>query len=268
MEQITETMDANECPICLLQLDIITNCIITQCGHKFHASCFTRHAIRNNANCPCCRQCILPQNNADVESRNYDDYDTNTDYSTESESEDDDVDYDYDFTDGVMVENAGLRALRFMYNQLEETELDPDDGQDESLYTAYLQDCAIKASHFNEATEATAVNKCIQGFKERGVTYKDIVAALLASHINNEVLYKKRYEVHHFMARSLETLLYEHRQRQAEINSRQSQSAAYVYERECIRGEIDADDNVDVEDDVGVMNDILIDVIDVIPSNS
>jgi hypothetical protein len=55
--------DSIDCPICL---DIVTNSnhLITQCGHYFHTTCYTKYLIKcssknNDINCPQCRNNLI-----------------------------------------------------------------------------------------------------------------------------------------------------------------------------------------------------------------
>jgi hypothetical protein len=45
----------DECPICMDNIEVSKNCIVTECGHKFHASCLLSSVAHSNFACPCCR---------------------------------------------------------------------------------------------------------------------------------------------------------------------------------------------------------------------
>ena len=45
----------SDCPICYELVGSIKNCITTECGHLFHASCLLKHTSMNGYGCPCCR---------------------------------------------------------------------------------------------------------------------------------------------------------------------------------------------------------------------
>ena len=44
-----------DCPICFDDINATKNCVTTECGHKFHASCLLRSVAHGNFDCPCCR---------------------------------------------------------------------------------------------------------------------------------------------------------------------------------------------------------------------
>ena len=73
----------NACPICFDDVEMTKNCIITECGHKFHASCLLRSVVHNNLDCPCCRFELVesPQEEEDEE-----DYDENEEDEDEEET--------------------------------------------------------------------------------------------------------------------------------------------------------------------------------------
>ncbi len=78
----------DECPICLDNIDLTKNCIITECGHKFHCSCFMRHSAIQGFNCPYCRSITAEQQveEDDEDDEEYED-DNTTIYTTDLEEE-------------------------------------------------------------------------------------------------------------------------------------------------------------------------------------
>ncbi len=82
----TETI-VDECPICLDDIDTTKNCIITECGHKFHCSCFMRHSAIQGFNCPYCRSITAEQVVEDNEDDYYDDEDDDEEEEEEAEIE-------------------------------------------------------------------------------------------------------------------------------------------------------------------------------------
>ena len=44
-----------ECPICMDNIVLSKNCVVTECGHTFHASCLLASVAHKNFDCPCCR---------------------------------------------------------------------------------------------------------------------------------------------------------------------------------------------------------------------
>lgn len=144
-----------ECVICF---DVIgdTNNIITECGHKFHASCLMTNITRNGFNCPCCRALMAEE--LDDESTIYDETDSET---TNSGTNDTETSEDYD-------EEFSLRGLRFFTNRLEGEENDEDDIQDEEEDIEYSY----------PSTEYITDRLLL----DHNVTMEHLVAALIQTH--------------------------------------------------------------------------------------
>lgn len=62
-----------ECSICLDDICVNTNNMITECGHRFHTSCIMKHAAYNGFNCPNCRAEMAEEPDLDDESDDYED---------------------------------------------------------------------------------------------------------------------------------------------------------------------------------------------------
>lgn len=220
MEPIINNDNTNECPICLLTIDTITNCTITSCGHKFHTSCFTRNVIHNkNADCPCCRQCSIHHNADDEEliddtnPHAYDpndyntdddiDYDTEDDTNTDIDSAEEDIDYT------TIVEEAGLRAMRFMFTQMDGEEHDVEDDIDEDQYVNYSRERAKFIAELNSLAETDNINTCVKKCTDNHITYTDLVTALLSSHIDNKTMQKKSAYIHQKMVSNMYEIMNE-----------------------------------------------------------
>jgi hypothetical protein len=108
----------DECPICLDELDLTKNCIITECGHKFHCSCFMRHSAIQGFNCPYCRSITAEQQ---VEEDDEDD---------DEDDEDDDEEDIHDWEEGAAeeIENnePPFVGIRRMFAEAEAEALDAD----------------------------------------------------------------------------------------------------------------------------------------------
>ena len=50
-----------ECPICMDDINVNKNCITTECGHCFHASCVMRNVAQNGFACPMCRTAMAEE---------------------------------------------------------------------------------------------------------------------------------------------------------------------------------------------------------------
>ena len=99
-----------ECPICLDNINTEKNCVTTECGHKFHASCLLSSVAHSNFACPCCRYELAeqPENSDDG-------------YSDDEEEVDDDEIY----------QNMRWLFQRAEGEELEEDELYDDDEEDD-----------------------------------------------------------------------------------------------------------------------------------------
>jgi len=50
-----------ECPICMDEINMNTNCVTTECGHTFHCSCLLKNAAHNGFGCPYCRSSLAEE---------------------------------------------------------------------------------------------------------------------------------------------------------------------------------------------------------------
>jgi hypothetical protein len=57
--------DQYTCGICLENLNVSNNFMITQCGHPFHSTCCLAWTFRGNFNCPLCIQPLVDKNSID-----------------------------------------------------------------------------------------------------------------------------------------------------------------------------------------------------------
>ena len=47
-----------DCPICLTEIDSVSNKVTTECGHSFHCSCLMHNVLVNGFRCPYCRSAM------------------------------------------------------------------------------------------------------------------------------------------------------------------------------------------------------------------
>lgn len=50
-----------DCPICMEVVQSTVNCVITECGHTFHARCLLTNIVHNGFGCPYCRTEMVPE---------------------------------------------------------------------------------------------------------------------------------------------------------------------------------------------------------------
>jgi len=141
-------MSANiECPICMDDIDFTKNCITTECGHTFHASCVMRNVATNGFACPMCRTAMAEEYEDEVS-------------ETSEVSEEQEV-YD-DFA---------LRGFRFFFNNISGEEHDHEDVLEEQEDNEEEQPIAKPSPAF-----------IVQKLNEHNITMEDLVKVLLMDH--------------------------------------------------------------------------------------
>jgi hypothetical protein len=107
----------NECPVCFDAIDETKNCVVTECGHKFHCSCLMKNASFNGFNCPFCRTVMaeMPEDSDEED----DDYESDEEESDEEESDEDDEDT-HSQKYNIIVENLQDLVNELYNNAVEE----------------------------------------------------------------------------------------------------------------------------------------------------
>lgn len=137
-----------DCPICMDCIDINKNCVTTECGHCFHASCLMTSVAHNGFGCPYCRT-TMAEEPADDE-------------STEYESVDEDEEEE-------MFDDDALRGFRFFFNNINGEEHNTEDIEEEE-----------EMNQQDEEEEETDPNVpstdfVAQKLREQGVTFEQLV---------------------------------------------------------------------------------------------
>ena len=156
----------DECPICISEIDKTNNFMISECGHKFHASCLIRHIANQGdkgSNCPICRFIFIEPTQKSSESllRN-DEY-----FSVENinlNNEDDNLLND---------NNNILRGFRFFFNNIYGINHDEDDN--------FLEEMANELAQRNH------------GFLHEILPSADLITKEL---IDQDITFEKFVEVH------------------------------------------------------------------------
>ena len=161
-----------DCPICMDEVDFIKNCVTTECGHTFHASCLMTSVAHNGFACPYCRTAM----------------------AEEVEEEDDE---DYEDDDATVEEIYGddaLRGFRFFMNNVNGVRHDAEDvEEEESVIEAEMgpRRRTYGDVRFNdngemsweeEEEENPTAEFVAQTLTEQGVTVEQLVKALMADH--------------------------------------------------------------------------------------
>ena len=131
-----------ECPICMDDINITKNCITTECGHCFHASCVMRNITQNGFACPMCRTAMA-------------------EYADDEEYVDDNLSLAYDRNP----DDYALRGLRLFMDNVEGVAHDNEDELEE-----------------REEEEEPVLPEpayIAQKLQEQGTTMEDLVKILL-----------------------------------------------------------------------------------------
>ena len=145
-----------ECPICMDCVESTKNCVTTECGHCFHASCLMTSVAHNGFGCPYCRT-AMAEEPADDESSEYESVD------------EDEVD--------PLEDNDMLRGFRFFFNNVNGEEHDEDDVEEEIVFESEEDE------EDNEDEEPKPSAEFItQKLVQQGVTMEQLVKALLMGH--------------------------------------------------------------------------------------
>lgn len=144
-----------DCPICMDCIESTNkNCVTTECGHCFHASCLMTSVAHNGFGCPYCRTAMAEAPAEDDESE----------YETVDEDELDPYE-----------DNDMLRGFRFFFNNINGVEHDEDDVEEE---IANEQQEETEEEEEPKPSAELITQKLIQ----QGVTMEQLVKALLVGH--------------------------------------------------------------------------------------
>ena len=144
-----------ECPICMESIDIKKNCVTTDCGHCFHASCLMTSVAHNGFGCPYCRAVM-----AEV---------------PEEEQEEEDDYFNED--DEEMFSDYSLRGFRFFFNNLNEEENDNEDNLEEDEDN----DDDDEAEE-EEGPPKPSIEFITQKLLEQGITMEKLIKSCLIDH--------------------------------------------------------------------------------------
>lgn len=156
----TETI-VDECPICLDDIDTTKNCIITECGHKFHCSCFMRHSAIQGFNCPYCRSITAEQTVDDEEDNDYDEDDDEDNYNDDDDDDDENNEMPYG-------------AMRRMFREVE--------------YYAELFEYERERRREAEEETVPSLQYMITKLTARNYTLEDFVRLLLVDYESSELV--------------------------------------------------------------------------------
>ena len=135
--------NTSECSICMDDIEFNKNCITTECGHCFHASCLLRNVAHNGFSCPYCRNVMADEPAESV---------VEEEEEEEEEEEADDEDT--------------LRGFRFFFNNVYDIPHEEEDVEEEQ-------------NAINEAAKIPSLAYICQKLIQDGVTFEQLVKARL-----------------------------------------------------------------------------------------
>jgi len=144
-----------DCPICMDCIETSKNCVTTECGHCFHASCLMTSVAHNGFGCPYCRTKMAEEQEQEE--------DEETIYSDEEEEDD-------------MFDENALRGFRFFWNNLNGEEHNEDDTDQENL------DECDEASTEEEDANIPSASFVAEKLQQQGVSYEQLVKMILLQH--------------------------------------------------------------------------------------
>jgi hypothetical protein len=142
-----------ECPICYDDIDVLKNCVTTECGHKFHCNCLMKNSAQNGFSCPMCRSVMAEQ-------------------PEDSDDEDEELSEYEDFEEEEAFDDNVLTSFRMFHQQLAGEEVEEEPLQEEDEQPLIEEPEIVRPS-----AETIAARLVAQGF-----TMEDMVKCLLIDH--------------------------------------------------------------------------------------
>jgi hypothetical protein len=153
MSSLQSSNQIVECPICYDEIDVLKNCVTTECGHQFHCKCLMQNSAQNGFSCPMCRSIMAEEPDSDDEDEELSEYE--------------DYEEDEAFDDNV------LTSFRMFHQQLAGEEVEEEPIQEEQEQDqALVEEPIVKPS-----PETIASRLVAQGF-----TMEDMVKCFLIDH--------------------------------------------------------------------------------------
>jgi len=177
-----------ECPICYDPIETTRNCVTTDCGHKFHASCLMKHSQLNGFSCPLCRTQMV-ENENDEEDPVYDD--------EIHQIEDDEI---------LRMEEERYDILRGWNNESRTDELQRQQEQME------MHDDVLDFQHENSESndEAPPIEYISEQLVTRGITIDNLVAASLRTNSNYNKNMRNLYKINDVIAKHIYDIICEY----------------------------------------------------------
>ena len=155
--------NTSECSICMDDIVFNKNCVTTECGHCFHASCLLQNVAHNGFNCPYCRNVMADEPEESVEEEEGFDEEGEEE---EEEEEDEDT----------------LRGFRFFFNNVYGIPHEEEDMEEEQ-------------EAINEAAKIPSLAYICQKLIQDGVTFEQLVKARLMGYDTYDNEYDNSHDI-------------------------------------------------------------------------
>lgn len=155
--------NTSECSICMDDIEFNKNCITTECGHCFHASCLLQNVAHNGFNCPYCRNVMADEPEESVEEEE----------GFEEEGEEDEEEEEDEDT---------LRGFRFFFNNVYGIPHEEEDVEEEQ-------------EAINEAAKIPSLAYICQKLIQDGVTFEQLVKARLMGYDTYDNEYDNSHDI-------------------------------------------------------------------------
>ena len=164
-----------DCPICMEVMLTTKNCITTECGHQFHASCLMKNTAVNGYDCPCCRT----QMAEDVD-EDYNDSEDGSEYETDDEED----------------EEFALMGFRWFFQQVNGDELEGDATEYDEFQKEekeWMEDSDKASEEANDKIE-----NMLRGLKHiNAISYEELLKAFVHSNLNKFSLSNEAEDAFH-----------------------------------------------------------------------
>ena len=142
-----------ECPICYDEIDVLKNCVTTECGHQFHCNCLMKNSAQNGFSCPMCRSIMAEK--------------------PESDDEDEELSEYEDYEEDEAFDDNALTSFRMFNQQLDGEEVEEEPIQEEEEEDQPL----VEEPIVKPSPETIAARLVTQGY-----TMEDLIKCMLIDH--------------------------------------------------------------------------------------
>lgn len=183
--------ECNDCPICFETIEK-NNCIRTECGHVFHASCLMRHTAVNGYTCPYCRADMVDKKVLTSD----DDDDEYSFYGSDDENEDEDEDDDdrldtptfgqQSINSRILTNNINMQNFRWLFQRANDEETEEDIDNTAETMTNLLR--MEREEEIINQENKEQMNRLMALVENTNITFQDLIYAF-ACHSAHEFRY-------------------------------------------------------------------------------